>query len=125
MSIPITSTAEWLRCIGPTATLAERHAALAKLVRLLCGDAAHRLPPPVSLAGRLAAAPPPTTSSAVPAVKLSSWRQALPRGKTAALPSTDADAREPYSREQLERMNARFHHAFEHAIAQGKERPHA
>jgi hypothetical protein len=31
MSIQITSTAEWFRCIGPTATLQERPAALAKL----------------------------------------------------------------------------------------------
>jgi hypothetical protein len=40
MSTPIriTSTAEWFRCISPAATLAERHAALAKLVRLLVGD---------------------------------------------------------------------------------------
>jgi hypothetical protein len=124
MSISITSTAEWLRCIRSSSS-AERHAALTKLVRLLCGDLSHRLPPPISLAGRPAipAAPPPVTSSPAPAVKQHSWRQALPRGKTAALPSTDADARDPYSRDELERMDARFHHALEHAIACGKEQP--
>jgi hypothetical protein len=38
MSIRITSTAEWFRCISPAATLEERRAALAKLIRMLVGD---------------------------------------------------------------------------------------
>jgi len=43
MSLRITSTAEWFRCIGPAATREERHAAVAKLVRLLVAiDRSHR-----------------------------------------------------------------------------------
>jgi hypothetical protein len=123
MPIPITSTAEWFRCIGPTATLQERQAALAKLVRMLCGDSS-RPPSLISLAGRPAppSAPPSATPSAVPPVERRSWRQALPRGKTATQPWTDADARDPYSREQLERMDARFAQRLQHAITHGQER---
>jgi hypothetical protein len=53
MSIRITSTAEWFRCISPAATLEERRAALAKLIRMLVGDTT-RPRPPISLPGRLA-----------------------------------------------------------------------
>jgi hypothetical protein len=50
------------------------------------------------------------------------WRRAVPRGKAIARPS-NTDAQEPYSREQLERMDARFVERLERAIARGKERP--
>jgi hypothetical protein len=123
MSIQITSTAEWFRCIGRTATLQERQAALAKLVRLLVGDTT-RPRPPISLPGRLAlpVAPPPAIALS-PTPTLRYWRRAVPTGKAITRPSSDADAREPYSREQLERMDTRFIERLERAIAHGKERP--
>jgi hypothetical protein len=122
MSIHIASTSEWFRCIGPTATLAERHAALAKLVRLLVGDAT-RSRPPISLPGR-PAAPTAPAAEALP-VKLRSYRQALPQGKVINSPSRDGDAREPYSRRRLKHMNRSFVKRLERAIADGQERPHA
>jgi hypothetical protein len=122
MSIQITSRAEWFRCIGPAATLEERHAALAKLVRMLVGDAA-RPRPPISLPGRptLPTSPPPATAPAPPTVRY--FRRALPTGKVINAPSKDSDARDPYSREQLERMHTRFVERLERAIARGEEQP--
>jgi hypothetical protein len=120
MSIHIASTSEWFRCIGPTATLAEHHAALAKLVRLLVSDA-RRLRPPISLPGQPAAPLAPTAES-LP-VKLRSYRQALPQGKVINSPSRAGDARDPYSRRRLKHMNRRFAKRLERAIAHGKERP--
>jgi hypothetical protein len=64
MSTHITSTTQWFRCISPAAMPAERHAALAQLVRMLAGDATHRPPPPVSLPGRCAM---PTATPVKPA----------------------------------------------------------
>jgi hypothetical protein len=121
MSIPILSTADWFRCIRGTST--EHHAALAKLVRMLCGDD-RRTRPPVSLPGRSTA--PPLTAEPLPATAPATvryFRRAPPAGKVINAPSKDSDARDPYSREQLERMNARFHHALGRAIARGKEHP--
>jgi hypothetical protein len=125
-SARFTSVTQWFRCMSSAATREERHAAHAKLVRLLAGDAT-RARPAISLAGRPAppTAPPPAAPSTAPTVKQHSWRQALPRGKTARRPYTDADARDPYSREQLERMDGSFVKRLERAIAHGKERPHA
>jgi hypothetical protein len=40
-------------------------------------------------------------------------------------PSKDSDGRGPYSPRRLKRMDARFHHALERAIASGEERLHA
>ncbi len=124
MSIPITSTAEWFRCIGPTATLEERRAALAKLVRMLVGDST-RPRPPVSLPGQQALPTAPPPPAAPLPVKLRSYRQALPQGKVISSPSRDGDAREPYSRRRLRRMNRSFVKRLERAIAHGQERPHA
>jgi hypothetical protein len=123
MSIPITCTAEWFRCIGTAATLEERHAALYQLVRLLAGDASHRPPPQISLPGRPAAAPPPATAPAVPTVRY--FRRALPRGKVINAPSKDSDGREPYSRRRLRRMDRSFVKRLERAITRGEEQPHA
>jgi hypothetical protein len=123
MSISIVSTADWFRCIRSSSP-AERHAALARLVRLLCGDASHRPPPSVSLARRPALPAAPPTSSPVATTRQKSERRTLPWGKTAAQPPTDADARDPYSREELEQMDSRFVRRLEHAINCGKERPH-
>jgi hypothetical protein len=124
MSIRITSATEWFRCIGPTATLEERRAALAKLVRMLCGDS-NRPRPPISLPGRPAmqSAPPTATAPAAPTVKY--FRRALPTGKVITAPSKDGDGRGPYSPRRLRRMDAQFHRALERAIALGQERPHA
>jgi hypothetical protein len=114
MSIRIASTAEWFRCIRGTS--AEHHAALFKLVRMLSGDD-RRPRPPISLPGRSAmpTAPPPASPSAIRQHRL--WRWAPPREPK------DADAREPYSREQLERMDTRFIERLERAIARGQEQP--
>jgi hypothetical protein len=122
MSIPITSTAEWLRCIRGTS--AEHRAALFKLVRMLSGDD-RRPRSPISLPGRMPTAPPPAAPPPPVAPTIRYFRRAPPAGKVINAPSKDSDARDPYSREQLECMNARFHHALERAIARGKERPHA
>src|SRR5262249_37692394 len=123
MSIHITSMTEWFRCIGGTA--AEHHAALAKLVRLLVGDATHRPRASISLPGQPAppTAPPPATTPATPPVRY--VRPALPTGKVIRAPSKDSDGRGPYSVRRLRHMNTRFHRALEHAIAHGKEQPHA
>src|SRR5438876_3279963 len=97
MSIQITSAAEWFRCIGPTATLQERHVALAKLIRMLVGDTA-RPRAPISLPGRpaaAAAAAPPATPPPAPTVRY--LRRALPTGKVIDAPSKDSDGRGPYS----------------------------
>jgi hypothetical protein len=124
MSILIRSTADWFRCIR--STVAEEHyAAFVKLGRLLAGAASYRRPPPVSLPGR-PATPPPAPPALPPPVPLdsrpASW---VPRGKAVAHPGKATDGDPPYSRAQLERMNTRFAERLEHAIAQGKERPHA
>jgi hypothetical protein len=120
MSIAVTSASGWFRCIGPTATLAERRAALAKLIRMLVGDST-RPRPPVSLPAQqpLPTAPPPP--AALP-VKLRSYRQALPQGKVINSPSRDGDARD---RRRLQHMNRSFVKRLERAIAHGQERPHA
>ncbi len=119
MSIPIASTTEWFRCIRGTP--AEHRAALFRLVRMLCGDD-RRPRPPVSLPGRPAAAAAPP-AQVLP--KLRSYRQALPQGKAINSPSRDGDAREPYSRRRLQRMNRSFVERLERAIARGQEQPHA
>lgn|SRR5262249_11687527 len=121
MSIPITSTAEWFRCIHGTPI--EHRAALAKLVRMLVGDTA-RSRAPISLPGRPAApAAPPPAAVAAPMVRY--FRRALPTGKVITAPSKDGDGRGPYSPRRLRRMDAQFHRALERAIALGQERPHA
>jgi hypothetical protein len=121
MSIRITSMAEFFRCMRPAATLQERRAALYKLVRMLAGDARRRLSPQISLPGRPLPATAPATA---PAATVRYFRQALPTGKVINTLSKDSDAREPYSREQLHRMDARFRHALARAIAHGQEQVH-
>jgi hypothetical protein len=118
----ILSASEFFRCISPIATLEERRAALAKLIRMLVGDST-RPRPPISLPGRTAV-PTAPAAEALP-VKLRSWRRALPQGKMINSPSRDGDAREPYSRRRLKHMNRSFVKRFERAIARGQERPHA
>jgi hypothetical protein len=125
MSISITSTAEWFRCISPAATREERHTALAKLVRMLVGDSA-RPRPPISLAGQLVIPTAPLPTAVTPeAPTVRYLRRALPTGKAVNAPSRDGDAREPYSRRRLQRMNRSFVKRLERAIAHGQERPHA
>ena len=98
MSIYIGSLSDWLRCIGSSLP-AEHHAALARLVRMLSGDA-QRPRPPVSLPGNP--------------------RPAAARISTPAyLPATP---RYPHQ-ERLLKMNARFVETVERAIRLGLERP--
>jgi hypothetical protein len=122
MSIHITSTAQWFRCMSLAATLQERHAALAKLVRMLVGDTA-RPRPPISLAGRptIPTPPPPSAASAPVPVTHPRPLGRTPREKAVEPSNDDADAREPYSREQLERMDRRFVERLERAIKRGQE----
>jgi hypothetical protein len=124
MSIRITSTAEWFRCMGPTATSEEQNAALERLIRMLAGDT-NRPRPPISLAGRPTIPTPPPPSLAPAPVPVTHPRPLgrTPREKAVEPSSDDADACEPYSREQLVDMDMRFVKRLERAIARGKERP--
>jgi hypothetical protein len=116
----ITSTAEWFRAIGPTATLEERRAALAKLVRMLVGDSA-RPRPPISLPGRPAIPPPP------PPVGPPTTPAGSPLRHYSAIGNFEpGDEQEgAWSTEQRLKMDRRFVERLERAIAQGKEQPHA
>jgi hypothetical protein len=122
MSIPITSTSEWFRCIHGTS--AEHRAALFKLVRMLSGDD-RRPRSPISLSGRPAmpTAPPSAPVPAAPTV--SYFRRVLPTGKVINAPSKDSDGDGPYRKALLLRMDLRFTQRLERAIAHGQERPHA
>jgi len=121
------SLAEWFRCIGPSATPAEHRAALARLVRMLPGDA-DRLRPPVSLPGRprVDPAPPVPTLPPMPddQVRFGSKWGRLPISAAKGEP-TPEDAEWTYTRDRLEQMNRRFVKRLERAIASGQEHPPA
>jgi hypothetical protein len=120
MSTRITSVSHWFHCMGPTATLAERHAALARLIRMLVGDGSTRKRPPITLPGRPTLATPLPESAPAETVRMAPrvWGRAT-RERT--IEPDDADAQDPYTREELMAMNARFVQRLARAIAHGLE----
>ena len=122
-TIPIRTAAEFFRCIGPTATLEERHAALARLVRMLLGDAARSLPP-ISLPGRTTALDLASALSVeFPAVS-STTTAGRPRAALKDVPAEPGDEQHgAWPREELQKMDRRFVERRKRAIARGKERP--
>jgi len=92
----------------------------ARLIRLLAGDASRRTPPPISLAGRLADLVPPS----IPSPRPPPARRAPVyghKGKVHRDKSEEDDGANPYTREQLACMNARFVARVEQAFASGLE----
>lgn len=115
-TLRITSVSHWFYCVRPAATPAERHAALAALACMLAGDSTR--PRHISLPGRPAPSPPPPP----PAPDLHPSNYARPRSLAQkTIEPDDDDALDPYSREELEHMNARFAQRLRRAIARGQE----
>lgn len=115
--------AHWFSCITSVVP-AEHDAALARLVRMLTGDA-DRPRPPISLPGR-PADPPPARS-----LVNTETNSTAPRSGLAASYATSTLVNAPYEpgdeqvgawpRDALERMNRRFAERLERAIASGQE----